>query len=156
MNLCYKSCYIALIFFIASLYTTLRTDKEGLIKTLKETLTPQQLLHYEAIRSNRRSIYMKGLLYGLLIALLLSYINGKSILSTISISSNGCYIMSIMLVVSYLYYIITPKETIITKLHSSKQREAWYDVYRNMQVNYHIGIVLGIIGGGIYGYQLCK
>jgi SNF family Na+-dependent transporter len=156
MLFCKTSCYIASIFMIASIYTSLKTDKEGIIKPLVDKLTPQQKVNYDKIRDDRRNIYMKGLLYGLLLGLFMIYINNKSLFSLVDISNNGCYILSIMLVVSYLYYILSPKKSIITDLHNSKQRDAWYKVYKHMQFNYHTGAVLAIIGGAIYGWQYCK
>ena len=37
-------------------------------------------------------------------------------------------------------------------LHSSEEIKLWLKMYREMQYNYHMGIVLGIIGAGILAY----
>ena len=156
MLFCKSNCYVSFIFLLASIYVSLKTDKEGVIKPLENILTSYQLDEYKKVRDDRRSIYMKGLLYGLTVGLVLIYLKGgiKDILS--NVISGSCYILSVMLVVSYLYYILSEKKSIITILDNKKQREAWYKVYRHMQVNYHTGILLGIIGGGIYGWQYCN
>ena len=68
-----------------------------------------------------------------------------------------CTIVAITFVVSYFYYILHPKSDWMVKhLHSKDQRDAWLQVYRHMQVQCHVGFVLGIIAVFIYGTAVCK
>jgi hypothetical protein len=152
---CYKSCYIAFIFLIASLYISLKTDKEGIIKPFVDKLTTEQKINYNIIRNNRHKIYTNGLMYGFVISIIIG-VSLYSIGMYKNLIFSICFILSTMLVFSYLYYIITPKKSIINELDNKEQRDAWFKVYRHMQVNYHIGLGLGIIGGGIYGLSICR
>ncbi len=54
---------------------------------------------------------------------------------------------------NYFYYILSPKsDWMLDHLHSPEEIKLWLKMYTEMQYNYHMGIVLGIIGAGILGY----
>jgi uncharacterized membrane protein YkgB len=37
-------------------------------------------------------------------------------------------------------------------LNDKEQVKAWLQMYRTMQFNYHLGLVLGIIGVGVFAF----
>ena len=151
---CYKSCSIALIFFLASLYTTLNTDKITYFLPFINSLSPELKEKYNNIAKERRSIYIRGLIYGLILSIIIAstFYSFKSF----NYISSVCFVSAVSLLTAFLYYIITPKTSIITDLDDPKQREAWLKIYKHMQFNYHIGAGLGLIGAFIYTYYLCN
>ena len=62
-----------------------------------------------------------------------------------------CSVAAITLATNYFYYVLSPKSDWMV-LHFKKNRNQnedaanWLRVYRGMQVNYHVGLVLGIAG----------
>jgi hypothetical protein len=43
----------------------------------------------------------------------------------------------------------------VLHLKSGEETEAWLNVYRTMQYNYHIGLVLGILAVVAFGNAFC-
>ena len=63
---------------------------------------------------------------------------------------------AITLATNYFYYILHPKsDYMILHLEEESQRLIWLKVYRNMQVKYHIGLVLGIIASMFLAKSIC-
>jgi uncharacterized protein YacL len=151
---CYKSCSIALIFLIGSLYTNFNIDKSKYILPFIESLTPELKQKYIEISKERKNIYMKGLLYGLLLSIVIAGVFYK--ITSFNYISSICFVSAVSLLTAFFYYIITPKTSIITDLDNEKQRTAWLNIYKHMQYNYHFGLLLGIIGASIYAYSICK
>jgi hypothetical protein len=65
-----------------------------------------------------------------------------------------CSVAAITLATNYFYYVLSPKSDWMV-LHFNPQNNQnnnnndaanWLRVYRGMQVNYHVGLVLGIAG----------
>jgi hypothetical protein len=64
-----------------------------------------------------------------------------------------CSVAAITLATNYFYYMLSPKSDWMV-LHFNTQNQNqnnndaanWLRVYRGMQVNYHVGLVLGIAG----------
>tara|TARA_B100001142_G_scaffold269979_1_gene275866 strand:- start:304 stop:552 length:249 start_codon:yes stop_codon:yes gene_type:complete len=69
---------------------------------------------------------------------------------------NACLAGAITFLTEYFFYILHPKsDYMINHLHKEKQRKEWLNIYRTMQVNYHIGLVVGIVGVMIFYYGVC-
>ena len=63
---------------------------------------------------------------------------------------------AVTLSVNYFYYILAPKtDWMVLHLKSVEEKEAWLKVYRTMQYNYHMGLVLGILAVVAMGNSLC-
>ena len=43
----------------------------------------------------------------------------------------------------------------IVHLDREDQRVEWQKIYRSMQLNYHVGLVLGIIAAGFFSGSIC-
>ena len=57
---------------------------------------------------------------------------------------------------SYFYYILSPKQDLmVLYLDNRRQREEWAKVYKTMQFNYHIGLLLGILAAIMFA-KSCK
>ena len=142
-------CAVAVVLIVANIYLTLTADhsKDKFYRTLSHELRSR----YEAIIQERKLIYMKGFGLGM-------------ILSAVAISAcgarkpvqMGCLAGAITLASTYLFYIIHPKsDYMVLYLNKVEQRTAWLNIYRNMQLKYHIGLVLGIGAAMALGYSVC-
>tara|TARA_Y100000768_G_C23982265_1_gene686584 strand:- start:3033 stop:3509 length:477 start_codon:yes stop_codon:yes gene_type:complete len=154
---CSVLCIIGLVFLIANIYLSIRVDKSRDKKAFYDTLTPTLKEKYEAIIIERRNIYLTGYAYGLLLALILLFSNKYfSKKQKISRTPSIGIMVGVTLLTNYFYYILTPKsDLIVTKLDKEEQRLAWQKIYKTMQFNYHIGLVLGIIASGFFGASVC-
>ena len=151
---CLIWCSLGIAFFIANLVVTFSADKIFDKKPFYKTLTPELITRYENIIEERRDIYVRGYIWGLIIALVIIFY-GKSY-KNMNLSSGICIGAGITLLVNYLYYMLYPKsDTMIIHLDRENQRKEWYKIYRSMQLNYHTGLVLGIIAAGFFSGSIC-
>ena len=151
---CLIWCSLGIVFFIANLVVTYSADKIFDKKPFYKTLTPDLIDRYEGIIKERREIYIRGYIWGLLLALVAIFYGKTS--KNLKISSTVCIGAGITLLVNYLYYMLHPKsDSMIIHLNREDQRQEWYKIYRSMQLNYHIGLVLGIIAAGFLSGSIC-
>lgn len=129
-------CAIAFVLLATSIATPfVAHSKHQLHSTFQHTLDTDQLTRYQRIVSNRRNLYLQGLVLGVIIACLVVGVVMRVAPLTNDISY-GCLSVSVLFVVEYLYYILSPKgEYMVSVLQTDEQREAWLDVYRHMQVS---------------------
>ena len=149
-------CSIAIMFLVATIYLMLTTNRSKEIDDLYAVMNEKQAQHFEQIVKERRDISMKGYLLGLVLAFILLFITKGS--KSIKLSNTGsvCMVGAITLAANYFYYILHPKsDYMILHLEEESQRLIWLKVYRNMQVKYHIGLVLGIIASMFLAKSIC-
>jgi hypothetical protein len=62
-----------------------------------------------------------------------------------------CTVMATCFLTNYFYYVLSPKSDWMLN-HMKKQEEvnAWLQMYKSMQYNYHMGMALGIIAVAIF------
>lgn len=152
--LCRTSCFVAVVFLIANLYVTFTADKSVLKDELYKTLDAENIARYESIVEERRTIYLQGYGLGLLISLiLLVFMNKRNVGKVGKI----CFVGGVTLTVNYLYYMLKPKtDYMVLHLDKEEQRQAWLNIYRGMQVKYHIGLVLGILATMFMARSTCR
>ena len=153
---CAISCSIGLVFLIANIYCMFGVDKHKKKKAFFDNLNLELQNKYTKIIEERRKIYYHGYILGILLSflvVLLSYSIKKKVTNKMVM----CTVLTVTLVTNYLYYILAPKsDWIILYLDSMKEREGWLDIYRTMQVRYHMGLVFGLVAvtafanGGCY------
>lgn len=143
-------CWLALIMLIAMLQRTanitfnMKTKTQ--LKNFMDSLSVKQKTIYENIIQERKSIYYKGFLLGFSITLLYLLFYSSYNKNNI-IWKNACISVVITGIVTYLYYILSPKSNyIILSLTNEKQRELWLDIYKTMQYNYHVSFIYGLAG----------
>jgi hypothetical protein len=110
-------------------------------------LTADQRQTYAKIVEERRGIYLRGFGWGLLLSALLLGIHHQY--RTLSRAGLLCSVSAITLATNYFYYVLSPKsDWMVLHFNHDNPRDAanWLRVYRGMQVNYHVGLVLGIAG----------
>ena len=106
---------------------------------------------YGKISQERRSISYYGYGLGLLLSLCLIfyYIQIKKV--KMNASALVCMATATTFLVHYFYYMLSPKTDWMLN-HMKKQEEvnAWLQMYKAMQYNYHMGMALGIIAVAIF------
>tara|TARA_Y100000389_G_C17204724_1_gene385412 strand:+ start:151 stop:618 length:468 start_codon:yes stop_codon:yes gene_type:complete len=151
---CFVWCSLGIAFFIANLVVTFSADKIFDKKPFYKTLTSELITKYEAIIQERRDIYIRGYIWGLILALVVIFYGKRT--KKLKFAPSICIGAGVTLLVNYLYYILYPKsDTMIVHLDREDQRVEWQKIYRSMQLNYHIGLVLGIIAAGFFSGSIC-
>ena len=169
---CATSCGIAATLIAGMAYCTYMGNRTQLVQDYMRTLSPDQQQTYAKIVEERRGIYLRGFGWGLLLSALLLGIHHQYL--TMSRAGLLCSVAAITLATNYFYYVLSPKSDWMV-LHFKKNRNKsnnsnnsnnpdagnedaenedaenedaanWLRVYRGMQVNYHVGLVLGIAG----------
>ena len=146
---CKLTCGIAIMFIIATIWMNLSMrDKSSYETTYLKLLDNRQKNLYNKIKVERANIAMSGYGAGLLLSLLfilLNYISNRKV--GLTTASMACLTGAVTFSVQYFYYILSPKtDYMLLHLESREQREAWLKIYKHCQYNYHLGLVLGIIG----------
>lgn len=144
--ICKISFMISLVFIIGYLIHAFTIDKHGISQNLRSTLNRQQEVIYDQIVEERKWLSIKGYLLGLFVATLLiidNYVNRR----VKDVSTNIAIATATTFIIHYFYYILSPKsQWMVPHLDHKTQREAWVNVYRQMQWGFHGGIFVGIIG----------
>jgi uncharacterized membrane protein len=118
----------------------------GSCSEFKESLSLEQQVKYKQVTKKRFRNYIVGLLIGIVFAAIYYYFFCRNNLSY----GNSCIIISILLGTQYLYYMLAPKSYIINELTNDDQRKKWLVVHKTMMFRYHLGFVLGVLGGASY------
>lgn len=149
---CQVSCMISAIFIIGMIYFYNMTDKSAVVQHYKSSLSSDLQARYEKISKERMMISYQGYALGFLISLIVIYIHTRSAKKMNNISM-VCTVLATAFVVNYFYYILHPKsDWMLNHLQNKEEIKAWLQMYREMQFNYHSGIVLGLIGVAIFAY----
>jgi len=142
MFICPKYCGIAIVFFVGMIYMTFAIDKCAITKNFVNSLTDAQADKYKSIVAERRNIYLSGYLFGLALSAIIIVGMMKSITKFQMLCLTG----SITFITVYFYYILSPKQDLmVVYLSDRSQRYEWQKIYKKMQFNYHVGLLLGII-----------
>lgn len=151
---CLPLCYVGIAFLVANLVMTFTSDKCTQKAAFYDSLTPALVSKYKKIIDERRRIYLRGYVYGLLLAFALVTYARK--LDKIGTSGGVCVMAGATLLTNYFYYILTPKsDSMVIHLEKEEQRVQWQHIYRSMQVKYHTGLLFGIIAAGFFGASTC-
>jgi len=136
---CFLSCAVAAAFFGGMLYISLNPYKYSALHQFLDTLTKQQVQTFNNIHKERMQIYLMGLILGLLLGFIYLQMAKPGMART-------CAFVAIVMGVNYLFYMIYPKSDYMVKhLVTPEQVNAWQHVYRTMQYNQYMGMVLGLV-----------
>lgn len=134
---CVTLCTIASGLFIGMLYLTLRPYTRTVLKRYLNTLDTRQTAIFHQVHKERMTIYLTGMVIGLLLGLLVLSVLDKGV-------SRTCAFIVTVLGTNMLYYYLHPKSTYMIKhLNTPEQVNAWQDVYRYMQYHQYFGFLLG-------------
>ena len=135
------TCAIAFAFIGGMLWLTITTNG-SIMNNFVSSLTPEQMAVYKRIEKLRFQIWAKGMLLGLAVALVAAKflpIEGENM--------GACAISAIAMGVNYLYYTLSPKNENMISYLKPEQISSWLEVKNMMTSKYHIGMLLGLIGG---------
>jgi hypothetical protein len=163
---CAISCAIAFILIVANIYCCVFSHRSGgVIQEFVAKLSPDNQRRYAVITRERQGIYFMGLFLGFILSMILLVCCRKYFLGSGGGGGGGrggnagalCMVAAVTFSVNYFYYILSPKsDWMVLHLKSGEETQAWLKVYRTMQYNYHIGLVLGIVAVVAFGNALCS
>lgn len=152
---CFTLCYVGIVFLVANIFVSYKCDNGNQKKEFYKTLTKNLITKYEDIVEERRRIYFEGYACGLLLAfVVVVYANNNK---RIGMRSGMCLMSGVTFITNYFYYILSKKsDSMVIHLHKEVQRINWQKINRNMQVKYHVGLILGIISASFFGASACS
>lgn len=152
-GICSKSCAVATVLGGGSIFCMMNARKKNVMDDFKNSLDKAQKEKYKEITTNRKNIYCRGMLLGLVLSAVLLVYKRKTLFSLNTI----CLTIAVLLTSSYLYYMVSPKgDYMLTHLETKEKRDKWLAIYRVMQYNYHLGLVLGICAVVVASQIMCK
>lgn len=148
-------CVIAIFLMITMLIRTFTFGNKTELQSFRDTLNEKQILTYNNIIDERKTIYYTGTLLGFVLTgifLIWSKFFKKN--SSFKCSwINACVAVVIMSFVTYFYYMLVPKtDYMILHLKTNKQHHEWLNVYKTMQFDYHISFVYSLLAVAILSY----
>lgn len=150
---CSVSCSISLIFIIGMIYFYNATSKSEIVKHYKANLPKDLQIRYDKIARERMTISYHGYGLGLAFSLMIIFYNVKMKGKLMSNTSLVCTVLSVSFFTNYFYYMLSPKtDWMLNHMNSPEQTKAWLQMYREMQFNYHLGLVLGIVAVGVLAF----
>ena len=135
--------YLSIAFIIATIMT-IQSPNSKLKKDLSKHLSEKELQYYQDIIIMRRNIYFQGLILGIILAIIIICFVPQMKKAK---KSNRLYsAIAITFVVNYFYYILYPKDKyMIEILDTKEENKAWLNIYKTMQMRYHLGFLLGLL-----------
>jgi hypothetical protein len=144
---------VSLVFIIGMIYFYNITDKSAIVKHYKASLSSDLQKRYEKITTERKNISYQGYALGVILSLGIIYFNVNIKHQKMNTTSLVCTVLATAFVTNYFYYILSPKsDWMLDHLHNREEIKSWLLMYREMQVNYHVGLALGIIAVGILAF----
>jgi len=144
---------ISAIFVIGMIYFYNATDKSTVVKHYKSSLSSDLQKRYETITKERMSISYQGYVLGVLLSLGIIFYNLKVKVTKMNSTSLVCTVLATAFITNYFYYMLHPKtDWMLNHMSNQEEVKAWLLMYREMQYNYHMGLVLGIIAIGILAF----
>lgn len=150
---CTLSCMISTIFIIGMIYFYSMSDKNVIVQQYKSSLSQELQQRYEKISRERMNISYQGYILGVIISLGIIFYNVKIKSVKMNNVSLICTVTATSFIVNYFYYMLSPKtDWMLSYMNNEKEIKSWLSMYREMQFNYHMGLVLGIIAVGILAF----
>ena len=152
-KICNKWCLISAILIMGSIFICCFPHRKQIMTDFMNILDEEQKKEYTNIIKMRRNIYFRSLVSSIVLSLILCFIGLRK--NSFSIN-NVCVFLALVFSFKNLFYLLSKKSSyIISKLNNEKQRNAWLNIYKNMQWHYHLGIFVGLIGVIIITITYC-
>lgn len=150
---CSISCMISLVFIIGMIYFYEISGKSKIVNHYKSSLSSDLQKRYDKITNERKNISYQGYALGFILSLFIIFYNLKIKGVNIGNTSLICIVVATSFVTNYFYYILHPKsDWMLNHLQNKEEIRVWLQMYREMQYNYHMGLVLGIVGVGVLAF----
>jgi hypothetical protein len=148
---CLSYCVLGAGLLFASIVCMATSKNAGYHADFQNLLSPDQMNSYKGIVNERLSIYIQGLLIGVILGLIV-----VSMLENLPTLNRVCVFVVVALVFNVVYYLLMPKTSyMLQHLNSTEQVNAWLRVYKVMRQRYILGFFIGIIGYAVFAYSLC-
>jgi uncharacterized membrane protein YkgB len=150
---CSGTCLLATALIIAMIYFQNATTKSKIVQEYKKQLPSNLQNLYEKLSAERLRINYYGYTLGLVLSLIIILYNYTSKRNKLTNTSLVCLVIVVSFFTNYFYYILSPKSTyMLDHINSPEQTKAWLAMYREMQYNYHMGFVIGVVAVGVLAY----
>ena len=150
---CSATCMIAAALIIAMIYFQNATSKSKIVQEYKKQLPSNLQNLYEKISAERLRLNYYGYTLGLVLSLIIILYNYTSKRNKLTNTSLVCLVSVVSFLTNYFYYILSPKSTyMLDHINSPEQTKAWLAMYREMQYNYHLGFVIGVVAVGVLAF----
>jgi hypothetical protein len=144
---------ISAIFLIGMIYFYNITGKNEIVNHYKSSLPSDLQERYDKISKERLLISYQGYALGVIFSLGIIYYNLKIKGSKMNNTTLVCTVIATSFVTNYFYYMLHPKsDWLLNHLQNKEEIRTWLQMYRDMQYNYHMGLVLGIIAVGVFAF----
>ena len=148
---CVLSCSLSLIFLIGMVYFYMMTYQNKVVQNYKSSLSSELQERYQKIQKERLQISCQGYALGLVLSLFVILALRRKI-SSLSLL---CVVVSVSFLTNYFYYMLHPKsDWMLTHMNSQEEVDGWLKMYREMQFNYHLGLVLGILAIALWTWGI--
>jgi hypothetical protein len=146
---CPWTCLASAALIIGMIYFHFITNKSKIVQQYRQNLPSGLQQLYDKISVERMNLCFQGYTLGFVISLI--FIGYNSMKQKWSTSTMVCSTILITFTVNYFYYLLSPKsDWMLNKINNGEQARAWLHMYREMQTNYHTGMLLGIIAVGVF------
>jgi uncharacterized protein YacL len=151
MAQCISYCLVGAALLGSMIMSMLATKKSKNFRNFMALLDDNQAQVYKSVIKERMSIYVQGLVIGVILAILITFN------SNLSKNNNVCLFVVIALGFNWGYYLLYPKSTyMLSHLNSAVQNDAWLRIYKEMKLRCHVGLLLGIVGYLLLGMGWCN
>lgn len=138
---CSLCCFISAALLGSMFYFIINGSKRtDTIQYFRSLLNNKQQKIHNTIIKERLNIYIQGFVLGLILALVyLKSMKNKN-------QPIYCIFIAIVLGVTYIHYTVMPKSTyMLEHITTAEQARAWLEIYKEMKMNCHIGMILGVV-----------
>ena len=150
---CSQTCLVATALIISMIYFQNATTKSKVVQMYKDQLPSNLQIRYEKITKERLRIYYYGYILGFILSFIIIMYNYTLKRNKLTNMNIVCLTIVVSFFTNYFYYILSPKtDWMLNHINSPEQTKAWLTMYRSMQVNYHMGLVIGIIAVGVFAF----
>ena len=127
------------------------TYQNKVVQNYKSSLSSELQERYQKIQKERLQISCQGYALGLVLSLFVILALRRKI-SSLSLL---CVVVSVSFLTNYFYYMLHPKsDWMLTHMNSQEEVDGWLKMYREMQFNYHLGLVLGILAIALWTWGI--
>lgn len=133
-------CLIGISLLISSIYMSiLKQDQDIFINFFKLLNQKQKVIYYNIVKE-RITIYVLGMILGLLLGIYYYISNPKQ-------NYPICTFLSIVYIVKLGFYYFYPKSPLMLySLTNKRQTDAWAKIYEEMKYRYKLSLFVGFLG----------
>ena len=151
---CSITCLVATALIVATIYFQNASSKSKIVQMYKKQLPSNLQNLYEKLSQERLTINYYGYGLGFILSLIIILYNySYKRTNKLKNTSLVCLVIVVSFLTNYFYYILSPKsDYMLNHINSPEQTKAWLSMYKEMQFNYHLGFIVGIVSVGVLAY----